>query len=294
MIDGVLYCNDGDWVESCSALVEHMDGRLEIVEWHSAKGFAKDAATDPTDAADAAFHTRFPEIFQAALKIPLPLGYALFRHFHRPSSGVMVPTVGVLQLLQTRGFKNLKAWTHGVDLSLFEYRDTAETCKQLGPCNGPAFLYVGRVSYEKNIEAFLELALAGTKVVCGVGPREASLKARFPHVRWLGLLERSELQEVYAAADVFVFPSRSETFGLVMLEAMACGTPVAAYPVNGPLEVLAAQDGVRGGVLHNDLQQACLESLKIPRSQARQRALDFSWSHAAALFESHLVKARAD
>lgn len=238
-----------------------------------------------------AFHTRFPEILQAALKVPLILGYALFRHFHRPSSGVMVPTEGVLRLLQERGFKNLRAWTHGVDLSLFEYRERTSVCKQLGPCSGPVFLYVGRVSYEKNIEAFLAATLPGTKVVCGVGPREASLKAKFPHVRWLGLLHRSELQEVYAAADVFVFPSRSETFGLVMLEAMACGTPVAAFPVDGPLEVLGAAQGARGGVLHENLQQACLETLRVPRSQARQRALDFSWPHAAGLFESHLVKA---
>jgi glycosyltransferase involved in cell wall biosynthesis len=236
-----------------------------------------------------AFHTRFPEILQAALKIPVRLGYALFRHFHGPSSGVMVPTEGVLRMLEGRGFKNLKPWTHGVDLSLFTYREKLVVCQQLGACSDPVFLYVGRVSYEKNIETFLSLTLPGTKVVCGVGPREAALKAKFPHVRWLGLLDRSALQEVYAAADVFVFPSRSETFGLVMLEAMACGTPVAAFPVDGPLEVLGDSAGARGGVLHEDLQKACLESLNVPRWEARQRAMTFSWNHAAALFESHLV-----
>lgn len=239
-----------------------------------------------------AFHTRFPEILKAALRIPIGLGYAVFRHFHGPSSGVMVPTEGVLRMLEGRGFKNLRPWTHGVDLALFEYRDQARTCQQLGACEGPVFLYVGRVSYEKNIEAFLATDLPGTKVVCGVGPREAALKAKFPHVRWLGLLDRTALQEVYAAADVFVFPSRSETFGLVMLEAMACGTPVAAFPVDGPLEVLGDADGARGGVLHQDLQQACLQSLNVPRAEARQRALAFSWSHAATLFEAHLVRAR--
>lgn len=224
---------------------------------------------------------------------PIAQKCALFRHFHAPSSGVMVPTGGVLRMLEGRGFKNLRPWTHGVDLSLFEYREQARVCQQLGPCQELVYLYVGRVFYEKNIEAFLRLELAGTKVVCGVGPREAALKAEFPHVRWLGLLGRHELQEVYAAADVFVFPSRSETFGLVMLEAMACGTPVAAFPVDGPVEVLGPTDGARGGVLHADLQTACLQSLTIPRAEARQRALAFSWPHAAALFELHLVPVRA-
>lgn len=239
-----------------------------------------------------AFHTRFPEILKAALRVPLALGYAVFRHFHRPSAGVMVPTQGVQDMLAQRRFRQLRAWTHGVDLSLFEYRDRPAVCPQLGPLSEPVFLYVGRVSYEKNIEAFLRLALPGTKVVCGVGPREAALKAEFPEVRWLGLLPREELKEVYAAADVFVFPSRSETFGLVMLEAMACGTPVAAFPVDGPLQVLGSAPGARGGVLNEDLRLACMEALQVPRQEARDRALTFGWTHAAELFESHLVPAR--
>lgn len=239
-----------------------------------------------------AFHTRFPEVLQAALRLPLFLGYAAFRHFHRPSSGVMVPTQGVLDMLSQRRFSNLRAWTHGVDLSLFEYSERPRTCRQLGPLSQPVFLYVGRVSYEKNIEAFLQLTLPGTKVVCGVGPREAALRQRFPEVHWLGLLPRHELKEVYAAADVFVFPSRSETFGLVMLEAMACGTPVAAYPVDGPLQVLGADQGARGGVLHEDLLTACLQALQVPRAQARERALDFGWHKATDVFEAHLVPAR--
>lgn len=239
-----------------------------------------------------AFHTRFPEILQAALRIPLALGYAVFRHFHRPSAGVMVPTQGVQNMLAHRRFRNLRAWTHGVDLSLFEYRDRPTVCRQLGRLSEPVFLYVGRVSYEKNIEAFLRLKLPGTKVVCGVGPREVALKAQFPEVRWLGLLPREALKEVYAAADVFVFPSRSETFGLVMLEAMACGTPVAAYPVDGPLEVLGAAQGARGGVLDEDLRRACLAALQVPREEARARAMTFAWAQAAQQFESHLVPAR--
>ena len=134
--------------------------------------------------------------------------------------------------------------------------------------------------------------IPGTKVVCGVGPLEASLKARYPEVRWLGLLARDELAKVYAAADVFVFPSRSETFGLVMLEAMACGTPVAAYPVDGPLEVLGTAEGYKGGVLHPDLQQAFTAALQVPRAKARERALAFSWRAAGQLFQSHLVAAQ--
>ncbi len=235
-----------------------------------------------------AFHTRFPEILQAALRIPLSWGYALFRHFHKPSAGVMVPTHGVLRMLQGRGFRNLRAWTHGVDTTLFQLGTRPSVYEPMGPLPRPVALYVGRVSYEKNIQAFLGMDFPGTKVVCGVGPVEAQLRDRFPGVRWLGLLAREELARVYAAADLFVFPSRSETFGLVMLEAMACGTPVAAYPVDGPLEVLG-QPQARGGVLHEDLQQASYAALAVPRHEARARALEFSWTEAATLFASHLV-----
>ena len=242
-----------------------------------------------------AFHTRFPEILKAALGVPLSWGYALFRHFHRPSSGVMVPTLGVLRMLEQRGFGNLRAWTHGVDTGLFEFAPQSLAYPPLGLLRRPVALFVGRVSYEKNIEAFLKLDLPGTKVVCGVGPLEDSLRARHPHVRWVGLLPRNELAQVYAAADVFVFPSRADTFGLVMLEAMACGTPVAAYPEDGPLEVLALRHpgGRRmGGVLHDDLRIACLEALRLPRQEARARAMDFSWGEATQRFLGFLVPCR--
>ena len=240
-----------------------------------------------------AFHTKFPAILNAALKVPLSWGYALFRHFHRPSSGVMVPTSGVLAMLARRGFRHLRPWTHGVDTTLFGFAPAARLYRPVGTLKRPVSLFVGRISYEKNIEAFLKLDLPGTKVVCGVGPLEASLKERFAGVRWLGVLARDELAQVYAAADVFVFPSRSETFGLVMLEAMACGTPVAAYPVDGPLQVLTSSDGVvRGGAMHTNLHHATYSALLQPRSAARLRALDFGWLAAAQLFESHLVAAR--
>jgi glycosyltransferase involved in cell wall biosynthesis len=204
----------------------------------------------------------------------------------------MLPTHGVLRMLEQRGFRNLRSWTHGVDTRLFRFQPQARIYPPLGALARPVQLFVGRISYEKNIEAFLKLDLPGTKVVCGVGPLEATLRERYPQVRWLGVLPREALAQVYACADVFVFPSRSETFGLVMLEAMASGTPVAAYPVDGPLEVLGqAGRGVRGGVLHQDLRTACLNALAVPRHEARARALDFSWRHAAQLFASHLVPA---
>ena len=242
-----------------------------------------------------AFHTRFPEILKAAAHVPLGLGYALFRHFHRPSSGVMVPTQGVLHMLAQRGFGNLRLWTHGVDTQAFPFHGEVTYSPLTGTLAHPVALYVGRISYEKNIEAFLQLDMPGTKVVCGVGPLEARLKAKYPQVRWLGILDRAALAQVYAAADVFVFPSRSETFGLVMLEAMACGTPVAAYPVEGPMEVLGAQVGqvAKGGVLHDNLLTASQKALGIARSEARARALDFTWAHAARTFERYLVPARS-
>ncbi len=241
-----------------------------------------------------AFHTRFPEVLKAALGIPLWLGYALFRYFHKPSAGVMVPTLGVKRLLEKRGFVRLREWTHGVDMQLFEYAHTVKHHPTLHDLPRPIALYVGRVSYEKNIDSFLSMPWHGSKVVCGVGPLEATLKEKFQHVRWLGVLPRDELAQVYASADVFTFPSRNETFGLVMLEAMACGTPVAAYPVDGPLEVLRPTGGDltqrKGGVLHEDLAYASLEALKIPREQARAQAMSFSWDESTRLFEQHLVR----
>ena len=241
-----------------------------------------------------AFHTKFPEILHSALRIPLSWGYALFRHFHRPSSGVMVPTDGVLQMLRHRRFRQLKAWTHGVDTALFAYQPQAQTPAEWAHLPRPYWLFVGRISYEKNIEAFLALDLPGTKIVCGVGPLEAALRQRHPQVFWMGVLPRDRLAHVYGACDVFVFPSRSETFGLVMLEAMATGTPVAAYPVDGPLQVLGHDAGqVQGGVLHDDLRQAALQALQVPRDQARLRAMAFGWQDTVALFLSHLVPVTA-
>ncbi len=237
-----------------------------------------------------AFHTRFPEMLNAALKVPLWLGYAVLRYFHKRSAGVMVPTPSVMRMLDARGFRNLRSWTHGVDMRLFNFHETPQDYGPLGSAIRPISLCVGRVSYEKNIEAFLRLNVPGTKVVCGVGPLEAGLKDRFPNVLWLGLLPRTELAKVYAAADIFVMPSRNETFGLVMLEAMSCGAPVAAFPVEGPLEVLGSPN--RGGALDEDLRLAWYRAFTVARHEARNRALDFSWTSATQVFVGNLVPAR--
>ena len=242
-----------------------------------------------------AFHTKFPEILQAALRVPLVLGYALFRHFHRASAGVMVPTRGVEQMLRQRGFARLRSWTHGVDTGLFAYQAQPHAPTAWAHLPRPYWLFVGRLSYEKNIQAFLDLDLPGTKLVCGVGPLEAALRQKHPEVFWMGVLPRQVLAEVYGACDVFVFPSRNETFGLVMLEAMAAGTPVAAYPVDGPIQVLGQDEGcVQGGVLHADLRQAALHALQVPRQQARARAMAFDWDRAVRQFLQHLVPASGE
>ena len=233
-----------------------------------------------------AFHTRFPDILAKALHIPVRWGYAWFKRFHAASSGVMVPTEGMRGILQAHGFRYLRSWSHGVGLSLFQPVAGAD----LG-LPRPVFLFVGRVSSEKNLEAFLKLDLPGSKVVYGVGPVLRRLSRQFPAAHWQGVVSREELARIYSAADAFVFPSRSETFGLVMLEAMACGTPVAAYPVPGPLDVIGTSTG---GVMHEDLRQAALAALAIPREQARARALQFDWAPVCDQFVSFLVAARQD
>lgn len=233
-----------------------------------------------------AFHTKFPELLKEALGLPVSLGYGLLRWFHRPSSGVMAPSQGVLNMLQLRGFRQLRLWKHGVDTRLFALSDSSQPCAPLGPLAHPVSLYVGRIAREKNIEAFLALDVPGSKVVCGAGPLASSLRARYPNVHWLGVLPRHELAQVYACADVFVFPARGETFGRTMLEAMASGVPVAAYPVDGPLQVLGQS---RAGALRDDLREAWGEALKVKRIDARERALQFGWGRASAQFLSHLV-----
>jgi glycosyltransferase involved in cell wall biosynthesis len=237
-----------------------------------------------------AFHTRFPEILARALHVPERWGYAWFRRFHAKSSGIMVPSHGMFDILKGHGFAPLKRWSHGVDLDLFRPVANAE----LG-LPRPVFLHVGRLSYEKNLEAFLKLDLPGSKVVYGSGPLAERLQREYPNVHWRGVVPRHELPAIYSAADVFVFPGRSETFGLVMLEALACGTPIAAYPVPGPLDVLEPKhDGHDGGVLHDDLRHAALSAVGISRTHARDRALQMGWERVCEEFIEHLIPARHD
>jgi glycosyltransferase involved in cell wall biosynthesis len=233
-----------------------------------------------------AFHTRFPEFMTAATGLPARWGYAALRRFHAPSAGVMVPSQGTMAILQRQGFANLRRWSHGIDLELFRPRPNA-----LLDLPRPIFLYVGRVSPEKNLDAFLRLDLPGSKAVCGGGPLLERYRREYPGVHWFGSLPRPQLIDIYSAADSFVYPSRTDTFGLVMLEAMACGTPVAAYPVAGPLDVVGASDG---GVLDADLRAAALGSLAIPRARARARAMEFDWQRVGRQFVAHLVAAKGD
>jgi glycosyltransferase involved in cell wall biosynthesis len=227
----------------------------------------------------SAFHTRFPEILNAALRIPITWGYWWFRRFHAAAERVMVPAPATLRMLQQRGFENVAQWTHGVDGRVFA-PGTRDALDHLN-LPRPIHLFVGRVSYEKNIEAFLRLQLPGSKVVCGVGPLEAKLKARFPDAIWLGILPRIELAAVYRAADVFVFPSKSDTFGLTMLEAMACGTPVAAYRVEGPIDVIGDSSA---GVMHEDLANAVHAALQVSRDLPPKRAALFDDATVALQF----------
>jgi hypothetical protein len=227
-----------------------------------------------------AYHTRFPEYVRARSGMPLSWTYAFLRWFHGPSRAVMAPTAVVKQDLDAWGFRNVVLWSRGVDLDIFRpmKSDRLDT-------EPPIFLYVGRVAVEKNIEAFLELDLPGSKWVAGAGPALAGIRARYPDVNFLGVLDQQELAQVYAAADVFVFPSKTDTFGLVLLEAMACGLPVAAYPVTGPLDVLGDSNA---GAMDEDLRTACLAALELKREDAAAHARKFSWRAATEQFLAHL------
>jgi hypothetical protein len=228
-----------------------------------------------------AYHTRFPEYIQARTRLPLSISYAWMRYFHRPSSAVMAPTQSIVKDLQARGFANVVLWSRGVDVNLF----TPGERERLEESAPPRFVYVGRVAVEKNIEEFLKLDLPGSKWVVGDGPLLARLKKTYPEVYFAGIYPQEELARFYRAADVFVFPSLTDTFGLVLLEAMACGTPVAAFPVAGPLDVIGDS---AAGVLDTDLRRACLAAIKLDRQQVRQLAEGFSWEAAARQFEQHL------
>lgn len=228
-----------------------------------------------------AYHTRFPEYVRDRAPVPLSLSYAFVRRFHAPAHSVMVATASIEADLEKRGFTNIRRWSRGVDTDLF----------RPGPKDlfahlpRPVFISVGRVAVEKNIEAFLSLDLPGSKVVVGDGPQLAELKAKYPSVTFVGAKHGDELARHYAAADVFVFPSRTDTFGLVLLEALASGLPVAAFPVPGPLDVIADSPA---GVLDTDLRAACLKAVGIDPTICRDHALGFSWQSCAQQFLANL------
>ncbi|MDE2517756.1 MAG: glycosyltransferase family 1 protein [Rhodospirillales bacterium] len=230
-----------------------------------------------------AFHTRFAEYIQARTGLPVRPIYAWMRRFHGAGMGTMVATESLRQELAGRGFRNIRPWSRGVDLSLFRPEP-----RENWALPRPIFLYVGRVAVEKNISAFLDLDLPGSKVVVGGGPQLAALQRSYPDAHFTGPRHGEALARAYAGADVFVFPSRTDTFGLVILEALACGTPVAAYPVTGPKDVLAGAAGPIGAV-HEDLRQAALQALHADRAACRIHAEGYSWRACAEMFLSHLV-----
>ncbi len=231
------------------------------------------------------FHTRFPEYVRLRAPVPESWSYRLLRWFHGPAAQTLVPTRSQRDALARRGFGNLQVWGRGVDTGLFRPDQPAVL-----DVPRPVLMYMGRVAVEKNVEAFLRLGVSGTKVVVGDGPALETLRRSWPDVIFTGARYGEDLAAMLAAADVFVFPSRTDTFGVVLLEAMACGVPVAAYPVTGPKDVV--MDGVTG-VLDDDLAAAVRGALKLDRDACRRFALKHSWEAATDQFYTALVPASA-
>lgn len=227
-----------------------------------------------------AYHTRFPEYVRARIRLPLSWSYAFVRRFHAPSAAVLVVSPAIRDELAARGFANMVPWSRGVDITAFRPQPRAE----LGDAQAgerPVWLYAGRVAIEKNIKAFLDLDLPGTKWVVGGGPQLKSLQRRYPEVRFFGPVDTEELAWRYSQADCFVFPSVTDTFGLVMVEALASGVPVAGYPVPGPLDVVTDP---RVGALDPDLRTACLAAIARDPQDCRRHAETFTWERCARQF----------
>lgn len=228
-----------------------------------------------------AFHSHFAQYLKLRVGLPTLISQTYLRWFHRNSHSVMVSTESLQKELQQKGFRNLKNWPRGVDHELFKPRD-----KDFLRDARPVFMYVGRVAIEKNIEDFLRLRLPGSKYVVGDGPQREDLQRLYPEVRFTGYKKALELARHIAAADVFVFPSRTDTYGLVLIEALACGVPVAAYPVPGPIDVVR---DARAGVLDQDLGNAAMRCLDLNPRACRNYALTFSWRESARRFVEHLA-----
>jgi glycosyltransferase involved in cell wall biosynthesis len=229
------------------------------------------------------FHTRFPEYISARLPVRESWIWAVLRRFHGASQAVMAATPALASELRARGFRNVVLWPRGVDTSQFHPR-----VADLG-LPRPVFLCVGRVAVEKNLEAFLDLDLPGTKVIVGDGPARAALMRKYPQAVFLGARQGEALAQAYAAADVFVFPSKTDTFGLVLLEALASGVPVAAFPVTGPRDVIGSAPV---GALHDDLQTACLAALRISPQACLEFAAEHTWEASARAFVENVTGVR--
>ena len=231
------------------------------------------------------FHTRFPEYLERRLSIPPHWTTATLRRFHNAGRGLMVATPSLARELGQRGFERIMSWTRGVDIDLYRPRPV----RHFG--EGPVFLYVGRIATEKNIEAFLDLDLPGRKVVVGAGPNLAELAARYPDALFTGEKTGEDLAHCYASADVFVFPSQTDTFGMVLLEAMASGLPIAAFPSTGPIDIVATGET---GILSKDLRAATLGAQHLNRERVRFKAAEYSWENAARMFVSNITTACID
>lgn len=227
-----------------------------------------------------AYHTKFPDYVTARTGLPIDWSYALMRRFHRAGAATLCPAPSVFRELQDRGFDRAVLWSHGVDTAAFRPRG-----KGMFDLPRPVFLYVGRVAVEKNLPAFLDLDLPGSKLVVGDGPARAGLMKRYPDAHFRIVNGDDELSRAYSDGDVFVFPSRTDTFGLVMLEALACGVPVAAFPVTGPCDVVG---DAPVGVLSEDLAQAARAALAVSPQACRDHAARFSWATVAREFLDHL------
>ena len=238
-----------------------------------------------------AYHTRFPEYVSARLPVPVAWGYSFVRWFHKYSGKVMVATPSLLDELRQQRFINLVSWSRGVDTELFNPAKRIEEGQPGDPFAGlkrPIFLNVGRVAVEKNIESFAELDLPGTKVIVGDGPQLEELKKKYKDVVFLGAKFGDDLAVHYASADVFVFPSLTDTFGLVVLEAMAAGTPVAAYDATGPRDVIPGSGAGTITPVGGNLRQGAIDCLTLSRETCRAYAETYSWRACAEAFIENL------
>jgi len=268
-----------------SRMIEDLRPQVVHVATEGPLGWAaRGACLDRDIPFTTAFHTRFPEYVHARFWVPLDWSYALLRHFHSRSRSIMVATQSIEDELVHWGFENIRRWGRGVDTTLFRPRDKSALDGHItGP--RPWFVYVGRVAIEKNIEAFLDLDLPGTKIVVGAGPQLEELQGRYPDVVFTGEKRGEDLALHYAVGDAFVFPSLTDTFGLVLLEALACGVPVAAFPVAGPKDVIGSAPV---GRLDHDLRAAALAALEVPAEPCRAFALNHSWDTSVDQFLSNV------